>query len=138
MVLNHVFFYVYFVKNQKAMRLIIISAIFSWLSPISTEFRQLICEYEIENISIEISKKDLIKGFSKIDKLTCIEELNISSFWFTIIRNGKQSNTEIIKFENRKEIPALEKSLQKGDIINFTIICNITNLERRDKTITIK
>lgn len=120
------------------MKFIIIISIFNWLNPISKKFKQLICEYEMENLSIEISKKDLIKGFSEIDKLSCAKKLNISSFWISIIRNGKQSSTDIIKFESRKKIPALLKNLEKGDIINLTLTCSTTYLERRDKTITIK
>lgn len=85
------FFMFILLKNQKAMKFLIIFSIFSWLNPISEKFKQLICEYELENISIEISKRDLIKGFSKIDKLPCAKELKISSFWFSIIRNEQSS-----------------------------------------------
>lgn len=121
------------------MQLIIIISIFNWLNPIPEKFKELICEYELENISIEVSKKGLIKGFSKIDKLSCAEELSISSFWFSIIRNGKSAQTEIIKYENRGTIPTLLKGLEKGDLINFTMTCNPKDyLERRDKIIKVK
>lgn len=47
--------------------------------------------------------------------------------------------TEIIKYEDRKTIPSLLKSLEKGDLINFTMTCNSGGtLQRRDKKIKIK
>jgi len=73
----------------------------------------------------------------KIDKINCLEELKPSSFWFTIIRNGVQSQTKIIKYENREEIPKFLKGIQKGDLINFTLTINQHYLERRDKTIQV-
>lgn len=94
--------------------MLLILSLLGFLNPKNENFTKLICEYKSEELSISLTKKELIEGFKKIDEIECLDKLNLQNFWITLIRNGNTSNTTIIKFENRGDIPKLLEDIQKG------------------------
>lgn len=84
-----------------------------------------------------MSKTEMINGFNEIDTINCVQELNIVSLWFTLLKDNRQSKPIIVKFESRKEIPKILENIKQGDTIEFTMLCNIEYIQRRTKMIKV-
>ncbi|WP_367388139.1 hypothetical protein [Lewinella sp. LCG006] len=119
------------------MPFILLISTFMFFNGPSEKFKKLLCNFSFEQLSVELTKKELRAGFKRIDKVDCIKELIPVSFWFVIIRDNKSTKPVIIKYEDRKEIPGLLSKIEKGDVINFTILISKDYLRRVDKVIRV-
>lgn len=119
------------------MKIFLFLMISAFTNPPSDSFKNLICKYEAKELSVKLTKKELLNGFKKIDEIKCFKNLNPLSLWFTIIRNGNSSAPIIIKYEDRATILDIIKNIKRGDIINFTLLIKTDYLERRSKMIEV-
>ena len=97
------------------------------------KFYNLICEYELNTLSIEILKSELKTGFEKLETLHCVQEKNLVSIIFM-----KKDETKIFKSQDFHEIPDYVSQFIKEEIIELTLVFQKPYLQRRNKIIKIK
>ena len=119
------------------MRILLFLSLFGFSNEPSENFKDLICEYKVTDLSVKLTRKELRHGFKNIDSIDCLKDLNPVSFWFTLVRNGNSSRPIIVKYDDRTTIPSILNKIQRGDVINFTLLVKQDHLERRSKMIEV-